>query len=85
MALLLLLAMEPEFVFIAEDLALISRVGVHWEVDFTGKKYEYKYILAFVDMFLRWIKTFPYKNKTARMVIKKIIKFSFQGLECQKQ
>ena len=50
------------------------------EVDFTEVrpgKYGYKYLLAFVDMFLTWVEAFPCKNETAQMVIKQIIEENF--------
>jgi transposase InsO family protein len=57
-----------------------DRPSVYWEVDFTEVrpgKYEYRYLLAFVDMFLRWVEAFHCKNETAQMVIKKIIEEKF--------
>jgi hypothetical protein len=53
-----------------------GRPGICWELDFTEVrpgKYGYKYLLAFVDVFSRWVEAFPCKNETAQMVVKNII------------
>jgi hypothetical protein len=44
-----------------------DRPGIYWEVNFTEvtpEKYGNKYLLAFVETFLRWVEAFPCKNKT---------------------
>jgi hypothetical protein len=49
------------------------------------KKYVYEYLLVFVNI-LKMDRSFPCKNETAQIVIKKLLKkIFFQGSECQKQ
>ena len=50
---------------------------LYWE------NYVYEYLLVFVNI-LKMDRSFPCKNETAQMVVKKIIEIFFQDLECQK-
>lgn len=50
--------------------------GIHWEIDFTEVRpgmYGLKYLLVFVDTFSGWVKAFPTKHETARVVTKKLL------------
>lgn len=53
-----------------------DRPGAYWEVDFTEVKpgkYGYRYLLVFVDTFLRWTDAFPTKHETAQTMTKKLL------------
>lgn len=50
-----------------------NRPGAHWEVDFTEVKpgkYNYRYLLVFIDTFSGWVEAFPTKHETASVVAK---------------
>jgi hypothetical protein len=44
-------------------------------------RYDYKYLLVFVDVFPRWVETFPPKQETATMVAKKILEENFPEVQ----
>ncbi|KAF0879905.1 NYNRI protein, partial [Crocuta crocuta] len=50
--------------------------GAYWEVDFTEikpGKFNYKYLLVFIDTFSGWVEAFPIKHETVATVTKKLL------------
>jgi len=61
-------------------LTLAGGSGAYWEVDFTEikpGKYDYKYLLVFIDTFSGWVEAFPTKQEMASVVVKKILEEIF--------
>lgn len=61
-----------------------NRPGVYWEVDFTEVKpgkCGYKHLLVFIDTSSEWVETFPTKQETATVVVKKILEEIFLQFE----
>ena len=53
-----------------------TKLGAQWKVNFTEVKpgkYDYKYLLVFIDTFSGWVEAYPTKHEIAQTVVKKLL------------